>query len=59
MGSGFTYLLAQGDVRAEKNSFFFKKLVINYFYAFLRNYCRAGAANMSVPHMDIMQVAMT
>nr|XP_034923191.1 putative potassium transporter 12 isoform X3 [Populus alba] len=59
MDSGFTYLLAHGDVRAKKNSIFFKKLVINYFYAFLRNNCRAGAANMSVPHMNIMQVAMT
>lgn len=57
--SGFTYLLAHGDVRAKKNSFFLKKLVINYFYAFLRRNCRAGAANMSVPHMNILQVGMT
>ncbi|XP_011021624.1 PREDICTED: putative potassium transporter 12 isoform X1 [Populus euphratica] len=59
MDSGFTYLLAHGDVRAKKNSLFFKKLVINYFYAFLRKNCRAGAANMSVPHMNILQVGMT
>ncbi|XP_038713788.1 putative potassium transporter 12 isoform X2 [Tripterygium wilfordii] len=59
MDSGFTYLLAHGDVRAKKNSFFLKKLVINYFYAFLRRNCRAGAANMSVPHMNILQVGMT
>ncbi|XP_057948905.1 putative potassium transporter 12 [Malania oleifera] len=59
MDSGFTYLLAHGDVRAKKNSWFFKKLVINYFYAFLRRNCRAGTANMSVPHMNIMQVGMT
>lgn len=57
--SGFTYLLAHGDVRAKKNSFFLKKLFINYFYAFLRRNCRAGAANMSVPHMNIVQVGMT
>ena len=59
MDSGFTYLLAHGDVRAKKESWFIKKLVINYFYAFLRRNCRAGAANMSVPHMNIMQVGMT
>ncbi|KAG6601682.1 putative potassium transporter 12, partial [Cucurbita argyrosperma subsp. sororia] len=59
MDSGFTYLLAQGDVRAKKNSFFIKKLVINYFYAFLRRNCRGGAATMRVPHMNIMQVGMT
>ncbi|KAI0512210.1 hypothetical protein KFK09_012848 [Dendrobium nobile] len=59
MESGFTYLLAQGDVRARKDSWFTKKLVINYFYSFLRRNCRAGAANMSVPHMNIIRVGMT
>jgi KUP system potassium uptake protein len=57
--SGFTYMLAHSDVRAKKNSFFFKKLVINYFYAFMRRNCRAGAANMRVPHMNIIEVGMT
>ncbi|KAL5987549.1 hypothetical protein ACLOJK_035297 [Asimina triloba] len=55
MDSGFTYLLAHADVRAKKESWFIKKLMINYFYAFLRRNCRAGAANMTVPHVNIMQ----
>ncbi|KAJ9709010.1 hypothetical protein PVL29_000819 [Vitis rotundifolia] len=59
MNSGFTYLLGHGDVRAKKNSWFIKKLAINYFYAFLRRNCRAGTANLRVPHMNIMQVGMT
>ncbi|KAK2636436.1 hypothetical protein Ddye_031228 [Dipteronia dyeriana] len=59
MDSGFTYLLAHGDVRAKKNSYFLKKLVINYFYAFLKRNCRAATANMSVPHMNILEVGMT
>lgn len=59
MESGFTYLLSHGDVRATKNSWFLKKLVINYFYAFMRRNCRAGSANMSVPHMNIIRVGMT
>ncbi|XP_042500706.1 putative potassium transporter 12 isoform X2 [Macadamia integrifolia] len=59
MDSGFTYLLGHGDVRARKDSWFLKKLVINYIYAFLRKNCRAGAANMRVPHMNIMQVRVT
>uniref|UniRef100_A0A2N9GQ33 Potassium transporter n=1 Tax=Fagus sylvatica TaxID=28930 RepID=A0A2N9GQ33_FAGSY len=59
MDSGFTYMLAHGDVKAKKSSFFVKKLVINYFYAFLRRNCRAGAANMRVPHMNIIRVGMT
>ncbi|XP_060215738.1 putative potassium transporter 12 [Lycium barbarum] len=57
--SGFTYLLGHGDVRAKKNSWFIKKLTINYFYAFLRRNCRGGVATMRVPHMNIMQVGMT
>lgn len=59
MESGFTYLLAQADVRARKDSWFTKKLVINYLYSFLRRNCRAGAATMSVPHMNIIRVGMT
>jgi KUP system potassium uptake protein len=59
MESGFTYMLAHSDVKAKKNSFFFKKLVINYFYAFMRRNCRAGAAIMRVPHMNIIEVGMT
>ncbi|XP_059445902.1 putative potassium transporter 12 [Corylus avellana] len=57
--SGFTYMLAHSDVKAKKNSFFFKKLVINYFYAFMRRNCRGGAAVMRVPHMNIIEVGMT
>ncbi|GAB2248269.1 hypothetical protein Droror1_Dr00008151 [Drosera rotundifolia] len=57
--SGFTYLLADGDVRAKKESWFLKKLVINYFYAFLRRNCRAGAAMLRVPHMNVIEVGMT
>ncbi|KAK6791340.1 hypothetical protein RDI58_010421 [Solanum bulbocastanum] len=57
--SGFTYLLGHGDVRAKKKSWFFKKLSINYFYAFMRKNCRGGAATMRVPHMNIIQVGMT
>lgn len=57
--SGFTYLLGHGDVRARKKSVFLKKLVVNYFYAFLRRNCRGGSATMRVPHMNILQVGMT
>jgi len=57
--SGFTYLLGDADVRARKNSWFVKKLMINYFYAFLRRNCRRGAAVLRVPHMNIIEVGMT
>ncbi|KNA04057.1 hypothetical protein SOVF_203260 [Spinacia oleracea] len=57
--SGFTYLLGDGDVRAKKESWFVKKLGINYFYAFLRRNCRRGAAVLRVPHMNVIEVRMT
>ncbi|KAF8411469.1 hypothetical protein HHK36_004020 [Tetracentron sinense] len=57
--SGVVYLLGHGDIRARKDSWFIKKLVINYFYAFLRKNCRRGIANLSVPHQNRMQVGMT
>ena len=57
--SGVVYLLGHGDIRAKKNSWFIKKLMINYFYAFLRKNCRRGIANLSVPHSHLMQVGMT
>lgn len=57
--SGVVYLLGHGDIRARKDSWFIKKLVINYFYAFLRKNCRRGIATLSVPHTNLMQVGMT
>jgi hypothetical protein len=57
--SGVVYLLGHGDIRARKDSWFIKKLVINYFYAFLRKNCRRGIATLSVPHTKLMQVSMT
>lgn len=57
--SGVVYLLGHGDIRARKDSWFLKKLVVNYFYAFLRKNSRRGTANLSVPHSHLMQVGMT
>jgi len=57
--SGVVYLLGHGNIRARKDSWFIKKLVVNYFYAFLRKNCRRGIANMSVPHSHLIQVGMT
>uniref|UniRef100_A0A7C8ZX68 Potassium transporter n=1 Tax=Opuntia streptacantha TaxID=393608 RepID=A0A7C8ZX68_OPUST len=57
--SGVVYLLGHGDIRARKDSWFIKKLVVNYLYAFLRKNSRRGTANLSVPHSHLMQVSMT
>ncbi|KAK9734680.1 hypothetical protein RND81_04G156500 [Saponaria officinalis] len=57
--SGVVYLLGHGDIRARKDSWFVKKLVVNYFYAFLRKNSRRGISNLGVPHSHLMQVGMT
>ncbi|CAA6670072.1 unnamed protein product [Spirodela intermedia] len=57
--SGFTYLLAHGEVRARKQAWFLKKLAVNYVYAFLRRNCMAGAPNLSAPRVNTIRVRMT
>lgn len=57
--SGVVYLLGHEDVRAKKQSWFIKKLIINYFYAFLSRNCRATSEALSVPHTHLMEVGMT
>lgn len=57
--SGVVYLLGHGDIRARKDSWFIKKLIINYLYAFLKKNSRRGISNLSVPHSHVIQVGMT
>lgn len=56
--SGVVYLFGHGDIRARKDSWFIKKLIINYFYAFLRRNCRRGIATLSIPHTNLIHVGM-
>ncbi|KAL8264785.1 hypothetical protein R6Q59_022915 [Mikania micrantha] len=57
--SGVVYLLGHGDIRAKKESWFIKKLIINYFYTFLRKNCRRGSATLNAPRTHLIKVAMT
>ncbi|XP_074289844.1 potassium transporter 7-like [Silene latifolia] len=57
--SGVVYLLGHGDIRARKDSWFVRKLVVNYFYSFLRKNSRRGISNLSVPNSHLIQVRMT
>uniref|UniRef100_A0A0E0H5T8 Potassium transporter n=1 Tax=Oryza nivara TaxID=4536 RepID=A0A0E0H5T8_ORYNI len=57
--SGAVYLIDNPIVKARKNSWFFKKLIINYFFAFLRNNCRRAMMSMSIPHTNVMQFRVT
>ncbi|TVU15801.1 hypothetical protein EJB05_39339 [Eragrostis curvula] len=57
--SGAVYLIDNPIIKARKDSWFYKKLMINYFFAFLRNNCRRAIMSMSIPHSNMMQVRMT
>ncbi|GJN01799.1 hypothetical protein PR202_ga19096 [Eleusine coracana subsp. coracana] len=56
--TGAVYLIDNPIIKARKDSWFFKKLMINYFYAFLRNNCRRAIMLMSIPHSNMLQVRM-
>lgn len=58
-GAGVVYLLGHADVRAKKESWFWKKLIINYIYAFMTRNCRATTETLSVPHTNLLEVGMT
>lgn len=57
--AGVVYLLGHSDVRAKKESWFLKKLIINYVYAFMARNCRATTENLNVPHTKLLEVGMT
>lgn len=57
--SGAVYLLSNGRIRATKDSWFFRKLIVNYFYTFLRSNCRRGITTVSIPHGNLLQVRTT
>lgn len=57
--AGVVYLVGHSDVRAKKESWFLKKLVINYIYGFMARNCRATTETLSVPHTNLLEVGMT
>ncbi|KAL2928578.1 Potassium transporter 6 [Bienertia sinuspersici] len=56
--AGIAYILGHAHVKAKHNSNWFKKLVINVGYDFLRRNCRAPSYPLSVPHASTLEVGM-
>lgn len=56
--AGIAYILGHAHVRAKQGSNWFKKLVINLGYDFLRRNCRAPSYPLSVPHASTLEVGM-
>lgn len=56
---GVVYLLGETHVVAAPKSSFFKKMVVNYAFHFLRNNFRQGDTAMAIPRARLLRVGMT
>ncbi|KAG0621682.1 hypothetical protein M758_3G040100 [Ceratodon purpureus] len=56
--AGVVYVLGDSDVHAKKESWFFKKIVIDYIYSFLRRNCRTNTLYLSIPKARLLKVGM-
>ncbi|KAF5729213.1 potassium transporter 10-like [Tripterygium wilfordii] len=54
--AGVVHMLGNTVVMARKDSRFYKKLAIDYLYAFLRKICRQNTAIFNVPHESLLNV---
>jgi len=59
MDEGVVYLLGEVEVIAQPNSSFFKRIVVNYAYSFLRKNFRQGEHVMAIPRSKLLRVGMT
>ncbi|KAL8110918.1 hypothetical protein AgCh_026616 [Apium graveolens] len=56
---GVVYLLGEAEVIAKQDSSFFKKIIVNYAYSFLRKNFRQGEKTMQIPQTRLLRVGMT
>ncbi|KAL3609590.1 hypothetical protein D5086_000610 [Populus alba] len=56
---GVVYLLGETEVVAEPKSSWFKRLVVNHVYSFLRKNFRTGEKFLAIPRTRILRVGMT
>ncbi|XP_004293775.1 PREDICTED: potassium transporter 10-like [Fragaria vesca subsp. vesca] len=54
--AGVVHILGNTVVRARKNSKFWKKIAIDYLYAFLRKICRGNSVMFNIPHESLLNV---
>ncbi|KAI3794672.1 hypothetical protein L1987_37305 [Smallanthus sonchifolius] len=54
--AGVVHILGNTVVRARRDSPFYKKLSIDYVYAFLRKICREHSVIFNVPHESLLNV---
>ncbi|XP_048141123.1 potassium transporter 10-like isoform X3 [Rhodamnia argentea] len=54
--AGVVHILGNTVVRASRESRFYKKIAVDYIYAFLRKICRENSAIFNVPHESLLNV---
>lgn len=54
--AGVVHIMGNTVVRARRDSRFYKKLAIDYVYAFLRKICRENSVIFNVPHESLLNV---
>ncbi|CAK8561502.1 unnamed protein product [Lathyrus sativus] len=54
--AGVVHILGNTVVIARRDSNFFKKLAVDYIYAFLRKICRENSVIFNVPHESLLNV---
>ncbi|KAM5568410.1 potassium transporter 5-like [Rosa sericea] len=59
MDKGVVYLMGEAQVVAEEKSTWFKKIVVNYIYDFLRRNFRQSDKILAIPRTKLLRVGMT
>ncbi|KAB1222073.1 Potassium transporter 11 [Morella rubra] len=54
--AGVVHIMGNTVVRARRDSRFYKKIAIDYIYAFLRKICRENSVIFNVPHESLLNV---
>ncbi|KAM3694286.1 hypothetical protein ACJW30_07G045100 [Castanea mollissima] len=54
--AGVVHILGNTVVRARRDSKFYRKIAIDYIYAFLRKICRENSVIFNVPHESLLNV---
>ncbi|XP_028759244.1 potassium transporter 10-like [Neltuma alba] len=56
MDAGVVHILGNTVVRARRDSKFYKKIAVDYIYAFLRKICREHSVIFNIPHESLLNV---
>ena len=54
--AGVVHIMGNTVVRARRDSRFYKKIAVDYIYAFLRKICRENSVILNVPHESLLNV---